>query len=172
MPQSGTVSIPSGSEVTYMPQEISLFQLNMYENISLSFSPDTDKVVQSSVYANADGFLKEKGYTYVPDKENSGFSGGQLQRISLARTFYQSGNIWILDEPTASLDEDNTSAIQESLRAVPADTTVIVISHRISFIQDFDYVFVFQKGVIVEEGNPQTLLQKEGYFSALYALQK
>lgn len=77
-----------------------------------------------------------------------------------------------MDEPTASLDEDNTKAIQESLRAVPADTTVIVISHRISFIQDFDYVYVFQKGVIVEEGNPQTLLQKEGYFSALYALQK
>ncbi len=172
MPQSGTVSIPSGSEVTYMPQEISLFQLNMYENISLSFSADTDKVVQSSVYANADVFLKEKGYTYVPDKENSGFSGGQLQRISLARTFYQNGDIWILDEPTASLDEDNTKAIQESLRAVPADTTVIVISHRISFIQDFDYVYVFQKGVIVEEGNPQSLLQKKGYLSALYALQK
>ncbi len=171
-PQSGTVSIPSGSDVTYMPQEISLFQLNMYENIALSFTPDIDKVMQSSVCANADGFLKEKGFTYVPDKENSGFSGGQLQRISLARTFYQNGDIWILDEPTASLDEDNTKAIQESLKAVPTDTTVVVISHRISFIQDFDYVYVFQQGTIVEEGNPQSLLQKEGYLSALYELQK
>lgn len=172
MPRSGTVSIPSGSTITYMPQEISLFQLNMYENIALSFTPDIDKVMQSSVCANADGFLKEKGFTYVPDKENSGFSGGQLQRISLARTFYQNGDIWILDEPTASLDEDNTKAIQESLKAVPTDTTVVVISHRISFIQDFDYVYVFQQGTIVEEGNPQSLLQKEGYLSALYELQK
>lgn len=171
-PQSGKIGIPSGFTVTYMPQEISLFQLNMYQNISLSFTPDREKVVQASVSANADSFLKEKGYGYIPDSENSGFSGGQLQRISLARTFYQNGNIWILDEPTASLDEENTRGIQFSLQKVPNDKTVIVISHRISFIQEFDYVYVFKDGNIVEEGNPKQLLKENGYLSSLYHLQK
>ena len=117
------------------------------------------KIEESSLDAGANAFIekKEDGYDYVIQSGEEGFSGGECQRISLARMFYQDADVFVLDEPTSALDVKTEKSI--------------VVTHRLSFVENFDRIFVVDNGKIVEEGTHQQLLNQQGVYASMYRKQ-
>jgi ABC-type multidrug transport system fused ATPase/permease subunit len=99
-------------------------------------------------------------------------SGGEKQRLSIARAFYKCPQILFLDEPTSQLDANSELKIQDSLGKVFKDVTAIVIAHRISTIQEMDKIIVMDGGQIVEQGTFQQLIGQKGLFQELWQKQK
>lgn len=95
-------------------------------------------------------------------------SGGQRQRIAIARALLKNAPILVLDEATASLDSETESLIQNSLDDIMADKTVLVVAHRLSTIAHLDRVVVLDKGLIVEDGRHQQLLELKGLYYRLW----
>jgi len=98
-------------------------------------------------------------------------SGGQRQRLSIARAVLANPPILILDEATSSLDTESEKLVQEALSNIMKDRTSVVIAHRLSTIQHADEIVVLKKGEIVERGNHEELVQKEGVYKKLQDLQ-
>ncbi|WP_210617634.1 thiol reductant ABC exporter subunit CydC [Mammaliicoccus lentus] len=88
-------------------------------------------------------------------------SGGERQRLSIARLLLRNANIWLIDEPTASLDEENEKIIMNNL--LSTDDTIVIVTHNLKYLEDFDHIIVMNEGEIIEQGNYQTLLQEQGY---------
>ncbi|MCT6884824.1 MAG: ATP-binding cassette domain-containing protein, partial [Gilliamella apis] len=105
-------------------------------------------------------------------ENGSKLSGGERQRISIARALLKNAPIILLDEATASLDPENEVYIQEAIANLVKDRTVIVIAHRLKTIIGADNIIVLDQGSIVEQGNYQQLMAKNGLFTKLYSLQK
>jgi ATP-binding cassette subfamily B protein/subfamily B ATP-binding cassette protein MsbA len=99
-------------------------------------------------------------------------SGGEKQRISLARAFYKDASILILDEATSALDSSSEKEVQKGIDELMKGRTSIVVAHRLSTIQNCDCIYVIQKGNIVEQGQFENLVKSEGAFSKFYHLQK
>lgn len=137
-----------------------------YGNTSCSF----EDVVRVAKIANADSFIRETpdGYDTIIGERGMGLSGGQKQRISLARALLKNPSILILDDTTSAVDLETETRIQDELGNVRKDTTVFIIAHRISSIQHADKILVLGNGRIVEEGNHQELLEKNGYYATVY----
>ncbi len=98
-------------------------------------------------------------------------SGGQKQRLSIARALLKDAPVIILDEATASLDNQSEKAIQHALNNLLQSRTSLVIAHRLSTIHDADQIIVMADGHVVERGNHETLLAKNGTYTALYNAQ-
>lgn len=137
-----------------------------YGNTSCSF----EDVVRVAKIANADSFIRETpdGYDTIIGERGMGLSGGQKQRISLARALLKNPSILILDDTTSAVDLETETRIQDELGNMRKDTTVFIIAHRISSIQHADKILVLGNGRIVEEGNHQELLEKNGYYATVY----
>ena len=103
--------------------------------------------------------------TEISQSNSSGFSGGQRQRILLARAFYTNPNVYILDEATSALDNVTQNQVLESINNLKA--TVIMVAHRLSTVVGFDRIIMFENGKIVEEGNYEELMAKDGKFAGL-----
>ena len=88
-------------------------------------------------------------------------SGGERQRLSIARLLLRNANIWLMDEPTASLDEENEKIIMNNL--LSTDDTIVIVTHNLKYLEDFDHIIVMNEGEILEQGDYQTLLQEQGY---------
>ena len=99
-------------------------------------------------------------------------SGGEKQRVAIARMLLKNPPILILDEATSALDSRNEQAIQEALRRVAAGRTTLVIAHRLSTIIDADQILVLQEGRIVEQGRHEALLASGGTYARMWALQQ
>ena len=99
-------------------------------------------------------------------------SGGQWQRLALARLGYRDADVWILDEPTANLDPAAEAAVFDELFALAADRAVLVISHRFATVRACDRICVLEGGRVIEEGNHEALLAKDGRYAALFRLQQ
>ncbi len=149
--------------VAFVPQDTSLFHRSIRENISYG-SPDAtpEQIKKAAIQAQADGFIEN-----LPDKYESlvgergvKLSGGQRQRIAIARAFLKNAPILVLDEATSSLDTESEQAIQESLETLMQGRTVIAIAHRLSTLKKMNRIVVIELGRIVEDGDPQNLLQK------------
>ena len=108
------------------------------------------------------GFNKEVG------SEGSLFSGGQKQRLAIARVIINKPKILLLDEATSALDRQNEEIVQESLNKVMLNKTSVIIAHRISTIKDADEILVFDSGKIIERGTYNDLLEKQGVSPNLY----
>ena len=171
-PSFGTVSKMQNLSISYMPQDSSMFFTSVKNNISLSSQGSMKKIEESSLDAGANAFIekKEDGYDHMIQSGKEGFSGGECQRISLARMFYQDADVFVLDEPTSALDVKTEKSIQNIVDKI-SDKTIVVVTHRLSFVENFDRIFVVDNGRIVEEGTHQQLLNQQGVYASMYRKQ-
>lgn len=152
-------------------QDVYLFSGTVYENIAYGKTDATkEEVIQAAKMAGAHEFIMElkDGYdTYVGERGVK-LSGGQKQRISIARVMVRSPKLVILDEATASLDNESEHLVAESLDKLAAGRTTITIAHRLTTIHGADRILVLSGNHIVEEGNHETLMEKQGIYYQLY----
>jgi ATP-binding cassette subfamily B protein len=158
--------------VSVVPQRIDLFAGNVLENIALGdYQPDMQKVVNICNKLGMMSFVESlpNGFGTYLGENGAVLSGGQKQRIAIARALYRDPEVLILDEATASLDPDSEQFVRQTIRILATmGKTIIFITHRLAAVQDFDCLFVLEKGKLIEEGNHADLLAKEGkYFDMI-----
>ncbi|MNQ07972.1 putative multidrug export ATP-binding/permease protein [compost metagenome] len=155
-------------------QEITLFNDTIKANVSLGKLDATDdEIIEALKIANAYEFVKDlpKGiYTNIGDS-GSKISGGQKQRLSIARAVLKNPPIMILDEATSALDTESEKFVQVALENMMQNRTSIVIAHRLSTIQKADVIVVMQKGKIVEQGTHEELIAHNGTYNKLVTMQ-
>lgn len=155
-------------------QEAILFNDTFFNNIAFGVENATrEQVEEAAKIANAHEFImaSEQGYdTNVGDRGGK-LSGGQRQRISIARAILKNPPILILDEATSALDTESEHLVQEALENLMRNRTTIVIAHRLSTIRNADEICVMHEGKIVERGTHDELLQLDGYYKRLSAMQ-
>ncbi|GAC19963.1 ATP-binding cassette, subfamily B, bacterial [Paraglaciecola arctica BSs20135] len=153
-----------------MQQDVFLFEQNIHFNISLGADEiSDDAVVDAAQYVYAHDFILGLPGQYQFELKNSGsnLSAGQAQLISFARSVAQGGQVMMLDEATSSVDSVTENLIQKAIGRLFAEKTVIAIAHRLSTIRHSDQILVLNQGKIVERGNHQELLAKDGVYSSL-----
>jgi ATP-binding cassette subfamily B multidrug efflux pump len=111
------------------------------------------------------------GYDAKAGERGVKLSGGQRQRIAIARAILKDAPILILDEATSALDSESERAIQNSLKNLMVDKTVIAIAHRLSTIASLDRIIVMEKGQIIEDGTHDALLANDGHYAKLWGMQ-
>jgi subfamily B ATP-binding cassette protein HlyB/CyaB len=152
-------------------QENFLFNRSVRDNIAL---PDPglpmEQVVEAAKLAGAHEFILElpQGYDSMVGEHGCSLSGGQRQRIAIARALVTNPRILIFDEATSALDYESESIIQRNLAQICRGRTVILIAHRLSTIRNANWIFVIEKGEIIEQGMHQDLLQLNGYYARLH----
>ncbi len=155
-------------------QEAILFNDNFFNNIAFGEYNISEKdVINAAKIANAHEFIVRTPlgyYSNIGDRGNK-LSGGQRQRLSIARAVLKNPPILILDEATSALDTESEKLVQEALSNVTKNRTSIVIAHRLSTVVNADLICVLHEGEIVESGNHQELMAKEGYYKKLQSLQ-
>lgn len=155
-------------------QESILFNDSIFNNIAFGLeSVSEEDVIAAAKVANAHEFISntEDGYNTNIGDRGVKLSGGQRQRLSIARAVLANPPILILDEATSSLDTESEKLVQEALSNIMKDRTSLVIAHRLSTIQHADEIIVLMKGEIVERGNHEELVKKEGVYKRLQDLQ-
>lgn len=156
-------------------QDSFLFNRTIRENIAL-IDPSTsmEKVIQAAKLSGAHGFISElpNGYDKLVEEQGSNLSGGQRQRVAIARALINDPKILIFDEATSALDYESEKVIQENMRAICAQRTVIIIAHRLSAVEGCDNILVLEKGSVVEYGCPQKLQASNGRYAQLHAIPK
>lgn len=154
-----------------VPQETILFSGSLRDNIAYGDLDAEDEAIKKAAEAaNAHQFIMgfPDGYETVVGERGVGLSGGQKQRISIARAILKNPRILILDEATSSLDSESEALVQEALEHLMEDRTTFIIAHRLSTIRNADKIVVVEQGEIMEMGNHQELLQKQGKYASLY----
>ena len=159
------------SNVGVVQQDVYLFSGSVYENIAYGKTEATrEEVIRAAKMAGAHEFIEDlkDGYdTYVGERGVK-LSGGQKQRISIARVLLRAPKLVILDEATASLDNESEHLVAESLDKLAEGRTTLTIAHRLTTIQGADRILVLAGNKIVEEGNHEQLLEKKGMYYQLY----
>ena len=162
------------SFISIVPQETHLFGTSIYENIRYGKLDATkEEIEQAAIDANAHDFIRQMpdGYQALIGERGVKLSGGQRQRIAIARAILRNPSILLLDEATSSLDSVSERQVQQALDRLMDNRTTLVIAHRLSTIQHADRILVLENGTLVESGNHQELLYKEGVYSHLYEMQ-
>ena len=155
-------------------QEAILFNDSVYNNIAFGMeNVKEEDVIMAAKIANAHNFIMQmpKGYDTNIGDRGAKVSGGQRQRLSIARAILKNPPILILDEATSALDTESEKLVQEALTNLMKNRTSIVIAHRLSTIQNADEILVLQDGEIVERGNHNSLINNDGLYSHLCKLQ-
>jgi len=155
-------------------QDVFLFSGTIKDNIVLSDESISDEEMEKvAKYVNVHNFIDSQPGKYLEPVMERGatFSVGQRQLIAFARVLAYDPAIFILDEATSNIDTETEILIQDALQKLMENRTSIIIAHRLSTIQHVDRIIVLHKGEIVEEGNHQELLTKEGLYYDLYRLQ-
>ena len=154
-------------------QDSILFNDTVINNIAFGVEINNSKVMESAKMANSDEFIQnlDKKYeTFIGDAGNK-LSGGEKQRLSIARAIYKNPEILILDEATSSLDTKSEKAVQEALNRLMKNRTSLVIAHRLSTIQNADKIIVLDNGEIVEMGSHKELLSKNNFYKKFIDMQ-
>lgn len=162
------------SKVSILLQEPFLLPLTIAENISYGRPGATFKEIRdAAVSARADEFIRNlpHGYDTFIGERGAKLSGGEKQRIAIARALLRDAPILILDEPTSALDAQKEALLIEALENLMRDPTTFIISHRFSTIRFADKIIVLEQGEIVEIGNHKELLDRGGCYKSLYDLQ-
>jgi subfamily B ATP-binding cassette protein MsbA len=160
--------------ISVVSQDVALFNASIRENVKYGTLKSTDDdIINACELANAMEFINEMkdGLSTVVGPNGTMLSGGQKQRISIARAILKNAPILLLDEATSALDPISEKLIQKALFHLMKGRTTISIAHRLSTIQNCDRIFVLKSGEIVEVGNHQELLIKDGYYAELYKKQ-
>lgn len=169
------VSLASlSAQIGMVTQETHLFHDTIRTNLLYARLDATQAELEAACRAaNIHNFIVElpDGYDTVVGERGYRLSGGEKQRIALARVILKDPRILVLDEATSHLDSESEALIQEALKRVMAGRTSIVIAHRLSTILAADQILVFDRGRIVEQGTHQELLAKDGLYAHLYQTQ-
>lgn len=166
-------------KVTAIFQDFKMFPFSIKENIASSSTMDQDKIIESLEEVGIMEEIKELNYgldTIIgksyDEKMAKDFSGGQLQKMAIARAIYKDSSLIILDEPTAALDPLSEAEIYENFNQLVGGKMAFYISHRMSSSKFVDRIIVLDQGEIVEEGNHDSLVKKEeGIYFSLYNAQ-
>jgi len=158
-----------------VPQDTVLFNDSIYYNIQYA-RPDAnrDEVMRAAKLAHIHEFIESlpKGYDTVVGERGLKLSGGEKQRVAIARVILKNPTILVFDEATSSLDSQSEKAILQALREVAENHTTLVIAHRLSTIIDADRILVLEGGKIVEQGTHRQLLEQKGLYENLWQLQQ
>ena len=160
--------------ISLVSQETYLFHGSVHENISYgSNKANLKEIIRAAKVAEAHEFIKQlpEGYKTIVGERGQRLSGGQRQRIALARAVLKDSPILILDEATASVDNETELLIQKSLSKLSKNRTTIVIAHRLSTIKNADNIIVLDKGRIIEKGKHSQLLKLKGVYADLWNVQ-
>ena len=156
-------------------QQPFLFNTTILENIRFG-RPDAtqDEVIEAAKAAQIHDFIASlpKGYESLAGERGSNLSGGQMQRITIARAILRDPAILILDEAMSSLDSESEAAVQNGLENLMRGRTSLVIAHRLSTVSSADQILVLEKGQIVERGVHADLMQRNGLYARLSQLQQ
>lgn len=155
-------------------QDVVLFNNTIMENIRVGRKGASDEdVIAAAKAAKCHDFIEKlpQGYQTVIGENGSTLSGGECQRLSIARALLKDAPVILLDEATASLDVDNETQIQEAISELVSGKTVLVIAHRMRTIEAADQIVVLDKGVVAESGSHDTLMQNNGLYRKLVDLQ-
>ena len=163
------------SELSIVPQECVLFDDTIYNNIKFSKPAAKRKEVKNAIkFSQLDKIIPlfpEKEKTIVGERGVK-LSGGEKQRVSIARALLANKKILVLDEATSSLDSETEHEIQKDLKKLMQGRTSIIIAHRLSTIMNADKIIVLEKGKIVQEGTHKQLIRRKGVYKKLWNLQK
>lgn len=163
------------SLMSIVTQEPILFNDTIGNNIALGKQEATDEqIITAAKIANAHDFImkKEGGYKSNTGDRGSKLSGGEKQRLTIARAVLKNPPILVLDEATSSLDTESERLVQDAINKMMKNRTSIVIAHRLSTIRHADEIIVLQKGKIVERGNHEQLLMQNGFYRKLVEMQE
>ena len=180
-PASGVITI-DGIDLRRLPtsqiraamgfvfQETFLFNMSVKDNIRFGDTSLTDQqLVEAAKKADCDSFIREleHGYDTILGERGLKLSGGQKQKIAIARLFAKNPSIVLLDEATASLDSVSEQKVQQALHQTFKESTVIAIAHRLSTVRHFDRIIFIKDGCILEAGHFNELMRKKGHFYQL-----
>lgn len=163
------------SHIGIVPQDTVLFNDTLFANVQYG-NPDADKsaVMNAFDMAHLSDFVKRlpDGIDTVVGERGLKLSGGEKQRVAIARTILKNPRILVFDEATSSLDSQSEQAILSAIKEVAEHRTSLVIAHRLSTIVDADNIIVMRHGEIVEQGTHQELLAKKGHYNSMWQLQQ
>lgn len=160
-------------KIAFVFQDTHIFSDTVKNNISMNRDVSEKEIIKAAKKARCHEFIMNlpNGYDTIIGSGNIKLSGGEAQRISIARTFLKNSEIVILDEALAYTDAENENLIQEAIKNLIEDKTIIVIAHRLKSIMDADKIIVLKEGKIIEEGTHEELLEKVGEYKSLWDLQ-
>jgi len=162
--------------IAFVPQDTSLFHRTLFENIQYAKPSATkEEVITAAKKAYAHNFIQQLPEKYETKVGERGIklSGGQRQRIAIARAMLKDAPILILDEATSALDSESEEIVQEGLRGLFKNRTVIAVAHRLSTLKEMNRIVVIERGKIVEDGTPRELFDKEeSVFKKMWEHQK
>ena len=162
------------SQIALVSQEVALFDDTIRANIAYGrFGATQDEIVTAARHAAAHDFIMglPEGYDTVVGEHGVKLSGGQRQRLSIARAMLKNAPILLLDEATSALDTESERQVQDALEKLMKGRTTIVVAHRLSTIVEADLIHVIDRGRVAESGAHAELLEKNGIYARLHALQ-
>ena len=158
------------SRIGFVSQDIFTYHSTVADNITIGRTDRSEQaIINAAKTANAHGFINElpNGYQTVVGERGMKFSGGQQQRLAIARALLDSPELMLFDEATSSLDTISERLVQEAIDNISKDRTVIIIAHRLSTISHADKIVVFDNGQVVESGRHEQLLDRNGHYARL-----
>ena len=161
-------------QISMVFQRVYLFKDTIYNNIAMGRPSATrEEVIEAAKKARCYDLILSlpEGFDTVIGEGGASLSGGEKQRISIARCILKDSPIVILDEATASVDADNERAIQEAISELCKNKTLLVIAHRLKTIKDADQILVVSEGKIIERGNHDKLMEEDGIYARMVSVQ-
>ncbi len=158
-------------KIAFVFQNSKLFKMNLRENLLIAKPDASDEEIEGALINSGSKEIVEglkNGLDTVYGTKGTYFSGGEAQRLSIARAFLKDADIIILDEATAFADPENEHLIQESFKKLSKNKTTLMIAHRLSTVVDADRILVIDKGKIVEEGKHSDLTAMNGHYKRLW----
>lgn len=161
--------------ISYVPQNIELFSKSIYDNIRVGRQTATpEEVKEAAKAADAHDFIKRLPMQYDTflEEAGNGLSGGEKQRIALARAFLKENEFYIMDESTSNLDFATENIIFDMIYNKFKRKTMLIIAHRLATVKNCDIIIVMDKGEIVEQGSHEELLEMRGQYYRLWEMQQ
>jgi ATP-binding cassette subfamily B protein len=161
--------------IGYVPQNPFLFSESIIDNIKFGNNEAGNIEIESAAkFASIDQEIKKlkNGYNTVLGERGITLSGGQIQRISIARALIKNPEIILLDDCLSSVDTDTEEVILKNLESFNKDKTTLIVSHRVSSIKSADNIIVLKDGNIIEEGTHEELIKNKTYYNKLFDYQQ
>lgn len=161
------------SRLSYVSQHSYLFPVSVGENIAMGKpGADEDEIRMAAEAAYASGFISElpEKYDTLAGERGSRLSGGQVQRISIARAILKDAPMLLLDEATSALDVQSEAAVQKALDRLAKGRTTLVVAHRLSTIKNADHIVVIEHGRVAESGTHEELMERGRVYPKLYSM--
>lgn len=156
-------------QIAYIQQDVFIFDGTIKDNITLYQKYSDSQFNKAIKFSNLEWLIKEKGKDYMCGENGNKLSGGEKQKIALARSILKKSKLLVADEITASLDNDSSYLIMNSILNIE-DTTIISVLHHFDkrILEKFDSIYALKNGEIKESGSFDELIKKKGYFYSLY----